>query len=381
MKIKSFFKDLMGAFKVKDAREKEINNASKELEVSDPINETAKLLHPSSVSLKLIDVKKINDETKTFVFTSNHIPYFEAGQYLSLKIKIGNTLTSRPYSISSAPYQALGKEPIVEITIQEKKNDSFVSTHLLNEANIGDSFLAEMGLGDFHYNPIIDSKNVVAIAGGSGITPFLSMAREIKYGDLDINLTILHGSRCRQNILLVKELNDCLCDKVKVIDVLSDDPDSEAEKGYISRDIIKKYSQDDSTYFVCGPDKMYSFVREELKEMNILSKRIHFETNSCEKLTKDGNTYEIKVIQGENVEIIKADSKESIATSLERACLKIHTKCRSGVCGACRIKVIKGQYYIASKIDNRRATDKEMNYVYSCSTFPLSDMTIKINID
>ena len=90
--------------------------------------------------------------------------------------------------------------------------------------------------------------------------------------------------------------------------------------------------------------------------------------------------FNIEVHQGLDIQTIKALSNESILVSLERSGYIIHTACRGGSCGVCRIKVISGDYFIPKENDKRRYTDKEYNYVHSCSTYPLSDMKIKINI-
>lgn len=391
MKIRSFKKDLLGAFAVTDERKKVLENGSSTLNTDDAAYNVAKSLHPGKIEIKLIETKEISKDAKTLTFSSldNHFPYFQAGQYLSLNLQIGSTITTRPYSICSAPYQARGNNPIIQITVRRQINDSFVSSYLIDEAKAGDTFFAEVGLGDFYYDSIKDSKNVVAIAGGSGITPFLSMGREVKNGTLDIDLTIIHGSKNSKDIILKNELEECLCSKVKVIDVLSDEDSFEGEKGFITGDLIKKYSKDDSTYFVCGPQAMYSFIKGELNKLDIPSKRIHFEVfgNPKDPRNFEGydssnydKTFSIKVIRGTKEDVIKASGKESIAVALERAGLKIHTACRAGVCGFCRIRVIEGTYFVPKTNDQRRASDKEFNYVYSCSTYPTSDLTIKISI-
>ncbi len=391
MKIRSIKQDLLGAFKVTDKRKETVNNGSSIIQTNDATSNVAIHLHPGKIQIKLIEIEQINDGVKVFTFESldKHFPYFQAGQYLSLSVQIGETITTRPYSICSAPYQTQGENPIVQITVREQVEDGFVSLYLNETAKIGDIFFAEIGLGDFCYDSIKDSKNVVALAGGSGITPFLSMAREIKNGSLDINLTILHGSRTTKDIILKKELEDCICSKVKVIDILSDEKDYPGEKGFINAELIKKYSQEDSTYFICGPQNMYKFVIGELSKLNVPSKRIHFEVfgNVKDPRNLDGydinnyeKTFSMKVIRGERVDVIPASGRESIATSLERAGIKIHTGCRAGSCGFCRVKVLEGSYFVSPINDQRRATDKEFNYVYSCSTYPTSDITIKISI-
>ena len=390
MKIKSFFKDLMGAFNVKSRRENRIKETSSKDKFADPISATAKALHPGMIELSIISIKDVRGDGKTIRFASkdSSLPLFQAGQYLTLHTKIGTSEVSRPYSISSAPYETEIDNPYIEISVKRNK-DGFFSSYLLDNAKVGDTFISEIGLGEFHFNSLLDNKNVVAIAGGSGITPFLSLAREIKNGKLDINLTILHGSATSKDIFLKEELEECLCDKVKIIDVLSNENDYQGEKGFITKDLIKKYSLDDSTYFICGPQAMYKFISKELSSLNIPAKRIHFEVFGSPKDPREfegydinnfDKTFSLKVIRGERVDVIPALGRENIATALERAGLKIHTGCRSGICGFCRVKVLEGKYFAPPFNDQRRATDKEFNYVYSCYTYPCSDLTIKVSI-
>ncbi len=391
MKIKSLKQDLLGAFEVTDRRKEVIDNGSSSIDTKDATSLVAKQLHPGKIQIRLIDVKEVNEGVKTFTFESldKHFPHFQAGQYLSLSVKIGNTITTRPYSICSAPYQTRGENPVIQITVRKQIDDGFVSIYLNDKAKLGDIFFAEIGLGDFYYDSIKDNKNVVAIAGGSGITPFLSMAREVKNGSLDICLTIIHGSRTYKDIILKNELEECLSQKVKIIDVLSNEEDYSGEKGFINAELIKKYSNEDSTYFVCGPQNMYSFVKGELLKLNVPTKRIHFEVfgNPKDPRNLQGydpsnyeKTFSMKVIRGERVDVIPALGKENIAVALERAGLKIHTGCRAGSCGFCRVKIVDGSYFVSPINDQRRATDKEFNYVYSCSTYPTSDLTVKISI-
>ena len=86
------------------------------------------------------------------------------------------------------------------------------------------------------------------------------------------------------------------------------------------------------------------------------------------------------VVRGLSETTIDAIATEPLSSAMERVGVKIHTNCRSGACGACRVKVLEGTYYVSPHNDGRRKADKDFNYVHSCSTYPTSDMKIKINI-
>ena len=391
MKIKGFLKDVGGASRVTKTRQANFDNASDKSQYNDPISEVARKLHPGFIDLKVTDIREASPTAKTIRFESSHLPYFKAGQFMTLVIKIGDSLVTRPYSISSAPYQTRGEKPFVEITVRKSRGDGFICDYLYNEVKVGDEFKGEVGLGEFHYDYIRDASHVVALAGGSGITPFASMAKEIKNGNLDFDLTILYGSVSDKDIILKDELAACECDKVHIVHVLSgDNPSWKGEKGFLNADIIKKYSAPDTTYFICGPQVMYDFVKGELNKLNIPKRRVRFEVfGQVRDITKfEGFPVELKdkvfnltVCKGISEVTIPALAKESIAVALERAGIKVHTACRSGACGFCRIKVLEGNYFVCPVGDGRRAADKDYNYVHSCSTYPTSDIKIKLNID
>ena len=391
MKVKGFLKDVGGASRVTKRRQAVYDASSPKPAPYDPIGAVAKALHPGLIELRVDSVRPASKTAKTIRFTSpSHLPYFRAGQFLTLVIDKDGGRINRPYSISSAPCETRGEDPYVEITVRKPKADGVIADYLYDEVRPGDVFMGEVGLGEFHYDSIRDSRNVVAIAGGSGITPFVSMAKEIKNGREDFDLTILYGSVSEDDIVLKEEMEACACDKVKIVHVLSgENPGWKGEKGFISGEIIKKYSAPDTTYFICGPQVMYDFIRGELDKLAIPKRRVRFEVfGQVRDITKfegfpaekKDEVYDLTVRIGVSETVIPAKASESLAVALERAGLKIHTACRSGSCGFCRIKVLDGQYFVCPQNDGRRGADKDFNYVHACSTYPLGSMKIKINI-
>lgn len=390
MKVKGFLKDVGGAGRVTKRRQEVFNNASATPAPKDPIGAVARALHPGMIRFKVIGVKDASKTARTITFSAPHFPYFMAGQFMTIVLKIGKSRVTRPYSISSSPYQTRGENPIVEITVRKPRENGFVADYLYDNVKVGDEFEGEVGLGEFHYDPIRDAKHVVALAGGSGITPFLSMAREIKFGRADFDLTILFGSVTEDDIILKDALEECACDRVHIVHVLSgDNPNWKGEKGFLNAEIIKKYSNKDTTYFVCGPQVMYDFVRGELAKLNVPARRVRFEVfgtprdiTRFEGFPKElaEKTFNLTVVRGVKEDVIPAKANEPIAVALERAGMKIHTACRSGACGFCRVKVLSGEFFVCPIGDGRRAADKDFGYVHSCATYPLSDIKIKINL-
>ena len=393
MKVKGFLKDVGGASRVTKARLEAFEKASDQPVVSDSIGDVAREWHPGALDLVVTQIVPASKTAVTVRFRredGKKLPLFYAGQFLALEFDVNGKTVSRPYSISSAPFEARGEEPFVEITVRRSKGDGFIADFVNTQLKVGDKIRGTMGCGQFYYEPLRDAKHVMALAGGTGITPFASIAKEIAHGTLDMDLTILFGSVSSDDIILKDELDKIHCDKVHIVHVLSgDEPDWTGERGFLSAELIRKYTKGDTSYFICGPQAMYTYLRTELEKLDIPKRRVRFEVfGSAKDITvfpgypaevRD-KTFTLTVVRGIHEDEIPAKATESLVTALERAGIRIETSCRSGECGLCRTKVLSGDVFVSPEGDGRRAADKEFGYVHACSAYPVSDVKIKIPI-
>ena len=272
VKISSFkLKDMLSFKNLPLRRDKAIDAASdKDINTSFPINNNARELHPP-VQLMVISriIERETAGARSLLLKKadgTSAAWFRAGQYVSVKLKIGESYVTRPYSISSSP--RLTKDGKLYITVKENPG-CFVSDYIMSKLKEGDKVLVSGPEGQFYHDSLRDSKNVVAVAGGSGITPFLSMAYAIRDGIEDFNLTILYGSRTEDSILFKSELDSILeeTDNVRVIHVLSDEMKEGFENGYITADLIRKYAPDDYSLFICGPEALYRFMEGVVRDL------------------------------------------------------------------------------------------------------------------
>lgn len=372
-------------------RETEIQKApAKEISGDFTINTKAKMLHPDVQELEITDIINHGEAgAKTFVFksTSDHVAYFRAGQYLSIKEQIGESFITRPYSISSSPADAL----LGKIAITVKTNPSgYAAEHFLKEWTIGTKVLASDPQGQFYYEPMRDGSTVIACAGGSGITPFLSMARAIRDGVENFNLVILFGSRNRDSILFAEEFDEICkaCDKIKVVHVLSEEEAEGYEHGFIDANLIKKYAPaSDYSVFICGPEAMYRFIEKELPALNLPGKNIRRELLGVTKNVWEqtgypaecrDKTFKITVKRGPSECVIDASANESVLVALERAGIKAPSRCRSGECGWCRSKLVSGSVFVPEENEGRRFSDIQFNYIHPCASFATSDLVLEV---
>lgn len=391
MKVNGFFKDISGSSKIMKDRKARIENGSAIIHADDPIRTLSDSLHPGPKPYRLESIRQSSPSSRTYRFVpeDGHVPVFRSGQYASFRFHIGSSTLTRAYSISSAPYQARGNKPFFEITVKNGPG-MFVPEYMEQNLKIGDTVTADLPFSQFCYEPLRDTKHIVALAGGSGITPFASMAKEIAAGYLDVDLTILYGSRDHADICMKEDLEEAeKCGRVKVIHIMSDDPEWDGEKGFLSKEIIEKYSSPDSTYFFCGPLVMLRFVEKALNEMGVPAERFRHDAAAQPRNVKlipgfpeenMDHTWMITVVRGIREDVIPASGSEPVAVALERAGIPVDTHCRAGECGYCRAQLLSGDIFVSPLGDGRRLMDKEMGWFHSCSTYPLSDLKIKIPI-
>ena len=228
-------------------------------------NVLAKRLHPAVQHCRIAKVVDHGD-AKSFTLVpdaekgTKELAYFRASQYVSVALNIDGAPVHKPYTIRSGPKDALGTENNSYTLTIKRTAPAYASAYILDNWKEGDAVDISGPLGDFYYQDLRDKKNVIAIAGGSGITPFYSMAQAIVDGIEDFNMTILYGSRTADGILLKKEIETVAAQssgRVRVVHVLSDEEKPGYEHGFITAELIQKYAPvGPYSVFMCGPKAM-----------------------------------------------------------------------------------------------------------------------------
>ena len=351
------------------------------------VNRLAQSLHPKMQKAVVAEIIPRKD-AKTFILKADKLAYFRAGQYVSVKLKIGDAVTARPYTLSGSPARALEGE--YEITVK-KAQDGFVSDYILNNWEIGTEVTLSGPEGPFSYEPLRDEKEVVGLAGGSGITPFMSMARAIRDGIEDFSLTLLYGSRTKADILYAEELEE-LCaatDRIKVVHVLSEEKAEGFEHGFIDAELIQKYAPENYTLYICGPRAMHDFLSHEIPGLDLDEKHIRREfvpapssPEYFKSYTSDASqvfTLTLRFLGEEKQIPLRAD--EPVLTAIERAGIAAPSRCRSGECGWCRSRLASGTVYVPARTEHRRKADLAYGYIHPCCSFPTSDLTLCVGCE
>lgn len=380
------------------ARQERFESAKAEMpQTSDQAMVIAKALHPKKQFLVVESIRDMSADCKTFTLVpdkekgTTQLAYFGAGKYLTVFETINGMPITRAYSISSSPKDSLEGKYTLTIRLVE---GGLMSRYIFDTWEVGTKVEVSAPAGNFEYQPLRDAQTVICVAGGSGITPFLSMANAINDGDEDFNMILLYGSKDYENILFREELEalENKCEKIKVVHVLSDEEKDfdGIEKGFITADLIKKYAPDDKEYsiFLCGSQQMYAFVDKEIEKLNLPKKFVRHELfgefhNPATQADYPNNvpeTVKITVTIQDNTWTVEGNSADSVMQILEKNGISAPARCRSGECGFCHSHLISGEVYVPKHLEYRRLADYKFGCIHPCCSFPLTDLVINVPV-
>ena len=344
-------------------------------------------LHPRRMRLRVKEVIQATPTTKTFRFerTDGPLPPFRAGQYVNVFVDVDGVLTSRPYSIASAP----GSDDL-ELTVRDRPG-GLVAPYLLNEIKVGDALETTGPSGSFYYEPLIDGDDLVFLAGGSGITPFMSIIRDAIQRKRPLKMHLIYGSRTPEDVIYSDELAELAASHAdfKYALVISEPPPGQVGlTGFLDAKLVREQVRDvkGKTFYICGPNVMYDFCLAALQELGVPRHKIRRELyGPPDDVTKEpGWPQDLRADQVFNVEIvgraqrtIRTRAGEPLINSLERYGIIVPAVCRSGECSACRTRLVSGQMFMPAHV-GLRASDRQHNYIHACVSYPLSDLQIRI---
>ena len=215
------------------------------------------------MKLKLIDRKKESGNVISFIFEPDSSFTWTAGQYLIYSLehtKKDLRGKQRFFTISSSPFE---KNPVITTRIFAKGASSFKNS--LFRLKIGEIIEAKGPDGDF----VLESLNnkYVFIAGGIGITPFISMLRQIDHDNKKVKITLLYSNK-NKDVVFNNELSQ-IAKKIsgfRISYIFS--------PMKINRNLLKKFVGNKTIFYVSGPDPMVEAVTKLLIELGISKENI-----------------------------------------------------------------------------------------------------------
>ena len=188
------------------------------------VGELVGRIHPRRMKARVAEIQEETFTTKTFRLrpVDEPFPPFRAGQFVNLFLAVDGVHTSRPYTISSSPT----RRAYIDITVRKVTN-GFVSQYLCDRAAVGNQFELSDPAGCFYHDPIMDTDQLLFLAGGCGITPFMSMIRNEADTKQNLDMHLIYGSRIPDDVIFRDELEGLasVMRNLKVDVVISEPPD------------------------------------------------------------------------------------------------------------------------------------------------------------
>jgi ring-1,2-phenylacetyl-CoA epoxidase subunit PaaE len=345
-----------------------------------------------------LSVRRIEPDTAEAVIVSFDVPAglrevfgFTQGQYLTLRKTIDGQDLRRSYSICAGVDDG-------ELRVGVRKVRGGVFSNWINEQlRPGDTISVMAPQGRFFVPLDADAhRHHVGIAGGSGITPILSIMKTVLAREPKSRFTLIYGNRMLRSTMFKEELEDLknrYMARLVLHHVFSDEPtDAQINMGLMNRDKIAELLASvvpaagiDHVY-VCGPFQMNDEAEAALLAAGVPESRIHIERFGLapqaggavvhQALPGDADNARVVIIRdGMRREIEFRKDQPSILDCASAAGLEVPFSCTSGVCGTCRAKLMEGQV----RMERNFALDKNevaAGFVLTCQAHPLTDRVV-----
>src|SRR3954464_10737942 len=313
---------------------------------------------------------------------------FKAGQHLTLRTTLNGEEVRRNYSLCTAPDEADWMVTVKRI------GGGLFSNWVGDQLKAGDSVDVMPPHGSFttEFNAKT-GRHLVGIAGGSGITPVMSLIRTVLRTEPDSSFTLFYGNRDSSSVIFLEALaglKDKHLGRLEIYHFLdAEEQDIDLFNGMLDRarleeaipSLVPDAAEVDG-WFICGPGPMMDAAEGALLDRNIAKERIHIERFTADRpagavareiaelqtkaeglsvsVTLDGRTRRVAFTQG------------NILDSARASGLPAPFACKAGVCATCRAKVTKGKVEMAARYG---LTDEEVaaGYVLTCQSVPLGD--------
>ncbi|HET7708113.1 MAG TPA: 2Fe-2S iron-sulfur cluster-binding protein [Sphingomicrobium sp.] len=313
---------------------------------------------------------------------------FKAGQHLTLRADINGEEVRRNYSLCTAP----GDEDVM-VTVKRIAGGVF-SNWVGDNLKAGDSIDVMTPHGSFTTDfDAAEARHYVGIAGGSGITPVMSLIRTALSEEPKSGFTLFYGNRDSSSIIFLEALaglKDRYIDRLELFHFLAEEEgDIDLFNGMLDRarcgeaiDLLVGEPAAVDAWFICGPGPMMDAGEAALLDRNIDKERIHIERFTAGRpsaalaaqmaelqeraagvsvtVTLDGRTRKI------------AFTQSNILDSARESGLPAPFACKAGVCATCRARVTSGKVEMAARYG---LTDEEVTagYVLTCQSVPMGD--------
>lgn len=207
----------------------------------------------------LKEIIKETEDTFTLVIQSKYPVSFKPGQFFFLRIEGKKLYARHPFSTSSSP-----SEKTLSFTMKLAGRFTKVALNL----KPGQEIKMEGPFGNFILR---ENKGPVFIAGGVGITPFMSIIKDNQEAKEHSNILLLYGSRTEKDIIFKESLDSIKEPWLNKVYILSQEKKSGYEYGRMDKEFIIKHIKDlnNKTFYICGPQEMNKLIFQALADLGV----------------------------------------------------------------------------------------------------------------
>jgi ring-1,2-phenylacetyl-CoA epoxidase subunit PaaE len=349
-----------------------------------------------SVAFHPLKIAEVRRETADSVSLTFELPdalaeafAFQAGQHLTLKAEVGGEELRRNYSVCAAPH-----ERELRIAIKEMPGGAF-SRWVNAEARAGQviDVMTPHGAFTFPFEPT-EARRYLAFAGGSGITPILSLIKTALATEPRSRFTLFYGNRSTATTMFLEELaglKNRYMDRLEIFHFLEDEADEiELFNGRLDTDKTREIldalvrTQDVDQVFVCGPGPMMEAIEEGLTARGLAAEKIRIErfttgpvsearAAAARALEEGARGLSMTIVlDGRRSKVAFDPVAGSVLESARAAGLPAPFACKGGVCATCRARLLAGKVDMKA---NYALTPDELaeGYVLTCQAVPVGE--------
>jgi ring-1,2-phenylacetyl-CoA epoxidase subunit PaaE len=346
-----------------------------------------------SVSFHRLTVAEVVDETADARSIRFEVPddlretfRFRPGQHLTLKAEIGGEEVRRNYSLCVAPQD--GELKVTVKRIAGGLFSNWANDNLKPGAEI--DVMAPHGSFTWEFDPAA-ANHYVGFAGGSGITPVMSLLRTAMIAEPQSRFTLVYGNRDSQSVIFLEELarlKNRFMGRLEVHHFLAEESeDIELFNGMLDRAKCEEIlthlvePEDSAAFFICGPGPMMDAAEEALLAHGVAKEKIHLERFTADRpvealaaqlqaMSREAEGLTMMVtLDGRKRRVPFNAEAGNILDSARLSGLPAPFACKAGVCATCRARIVSGEVDMAARYG---LTDDEIaaGYVLTCQSVP-----------
>ncbi len=332
-------------------------------------------------------ISQVTLQTKDAVEVSFEIPEslqadyrFEAGQHVSLDFFLERNKYRRTYSICSAPYEN-------KLSICIKRQHLGIISNYINDAFFkGLKVDVSLPFGTFFNDEQIKKgQSVFLWAGGSGITPMLSIAKHLLHNSSNATINLIYANKDSQSIIFNNEIRDLEKQyekNFKVYHVLSNPKENSFfEKilcknvdpiahttGFINDKFMNSIYTKNAAHYICGPKGMMDVCQKILNELGTDKNDVNVEHFAGSSTLNDSNKNAKLTVTLSGKESELAVQSYNLLEAMLQHKIEPPYACKSGTCGTCKATLVSGEVIMARDFALNEA-DKANNKILCCQSW------------